>query len=512
VSCSAGTLTVTPATSTSVGNGTLVQHDDSAAIQAAITGLASTGGSIFFPNGFYRCNGAFQDISHANAILLMPSISYVTNPPVSPVLIDLISDTAPSPGGTSGVVIQSSQTGGNLIGGYAADSGFGTFTNVWLKLKNLTFRSYDNPNIQMVNAGNLAGLTWENLIFDTGLPPLCGYVAGCTPTTPTHANAIAMTTPATNNNAGITGYGHTMVYGYYEGVRAQEHANIEDLYVTYANRCLPVASTNHPIYVARFACENASYGIYYVSGSPVIYIGQYSEEANTVNVAGANVLAGTINYSFPEGAVFTGASYLRLADLRSPATSGQIGNLLTGLPAVWYPGEFLNRPGLFVTAYINSSNQIILIPEASTLGFNFNGYTSDAVANFTGRSAALRVPGVVASTAGNVEYYLMGLDATHFIGFEESNGTLSFLVNSFTPVATASYNGTTQLYWRIRESAGRIYCEVAPDGSTWTEPTGFDSTVAWSYATGARLMVAAGTNNTSIASPGFATFDTFTIQ
>ena len=41
-------------------------------------------------------------------------------------------------------------------------------------------------------------------------------------------------------------------------------------------------------------------------------------------------------------------------------------------------------------------------------------------------------------------------------------GTVSWLS------AKVTYSSTAHAYWRIRESSGTVYFDVAPDGATWT--------------------------------------------
>lgn len=47
------TLTISPATSTTVANGTVVHHDDTAAAQAAVDAPGGIGGLVYFPAGYY---------------------------------------------------------------------------------------------------------------------------------------------------------------------------------------------------------------------------------------------------------------------------------------------------------------------------------------------------------------------------------------------------------------------------------------------------------------------------
>ncbi len=61
------TLTVSPAVSTGVSNGTAVQHDETNAIQSAVNALSVTGGAIIFPSGVYNVNGPLQANAAATA-------------------------------------------------------------------------------------------------------------------------------------------------------------------------------------------------------------------------------------------------------------------------------------------------------------------------------------------------------------------------------------------------------------------------------------------------------------
>ncbi len=188
-------------------------------------------------------NGPFQNTSTANAILQVPTIPYVQTPLQAPAQLALIGLTQPVPGGSTGAIIQTSQGGsGSIIGGYAATvnpPNFGTFTNVGLHLKNLTFRAYDNPNITALNLANIVTLEADTINIDTGLPPNCGYTGStptCTPTTPTHTNAAGIVMPYIDN-IGLANVANSRVYGFYNNYIPSEHSYLSNDWSSWGYNC-----------------------------------------------------------------------------------------------------------------------------------------------------------------------------------------------------------------------------------------------------------------------------------
>lgn len=225
-------------------------------------------------------------------------------------------------------------------------------------------------------------------------------------------------------------------------------------------------------------------------------------------------MAGRIGYCFPDGETFTGVSKLKLESQCSNSSSKQLGSLTTGTPIIWFPGNFLARPDIRVKSQFTDTNAITIIPAASVTGYPFGGYTTEAQPSFTGKCASIRVPKVVTgSNVGVVQYFFVGKTASNWVGFRYSaDGNLVWMKNDFSTIATVAYNATNHAYWRVCESGGTWTGYTSPDASTWTSPTGFNTTVAWSYTSGVKIIVAAGTNNYSSATPGYAQFDTFAIN
>jgi hypothetical protein len=238
VSCSGTTLTVTPATSTSVASGGVVQHDETAAINAAVTALASTGGTIYYPDGTYLVNGPLQHPTGANAAIIMPSIQYQVS--TSPITITMKGLTLPgSLGGSAGAQIRSNLPAGNLIGGrffgsdgttppysFPTSSAIPPFTYVWLDIEDMTFRTYSNPGLVVVNAQAIAALQMHHVWIDTN---------GSFAITNTAGAGVLM--PEVGNNNSII-LDDVAVLGYYTDIGTiGEHAVLRHVSVDHGHDC-----------------------------------------------------------------------------------------------------------------------------------------------------------------------------------------------------------------------------------------------------------------------------------
>jgi hypothetical protein len=171
VSCNGTALTVAPATSTSVGNGVVVQHDETAAFLAAFAAIAANSqkiGTIWGPDGVYLVNGPLLDTSGANAILPVPKEP--NN--VDGTLVDISIKGLTPPTWNSAAVgfnIKTSATTGNLIAGYdsATPGRFPPFTNVKLDIENVTINAPANTGAVMVNATNILAFQGRRLLINT---------------------------------------------------------------------------------------------------------------------------------------------------------------------------------------------------------------------------------------------------------------------------------------------------------------------------------------------------------
>lgn len=168
--CVGSTAVITPATSTSVTTAA-IHHDETTAVQSAITAAASIPGAVIYaPTGYYRFDGPLQDTSHANAILKMPNVVYgLASPPqTTPVKIELLGVNGATLGCVTGcTVFQTDRSSGNLIGGYYA-AGLFPFTYISLDIENIALRTYQQSGVVLVNAISISSLQIHNSTCDVG--------------------------------------------------------------------------------------------------------------------------------------------------------------------------------------------------------------------------------------------------------------------------------------------------------------------------------------------------------
>lgn len=160
-SCVGTTLTATTGLSTSVASGSTIKHEDYAAVQAATTALAATGGVVIFPYGTYHINGPLQDTSGANSVIKLPSVTAnVTGQP--PLLIEYRGVRRTSQGNNynSSTILTNVQSG-SLFGGYNSGGSIPGFTNYHVIFTDLNFNvetSNDTSNLHMIDGRHFMGL------------------------------------------------------------------------------------------------------------------------------------------------------------------------------------------------------------------------------------------------------------------------------------------------------------------------------------------------------------------
>ena len=297
VSCAGTALTVTPATSTSVASGALVKHDETAAFQAAITAIGSSGGTIYIPDGTYLVNGSLQDTGGANAVLTMPAVALNSAPSQSITLKGL---TRPvGIGDTGGAIIQTDINSGNFLGGYSAAGPFGGFIAANVSLENVRFRSTStNPCAVMVNGTFFATLSTNDIWIDSK--------AAGTPTCTTGAGVYysTLSNDVENNIPSLS------VVGFYALARFSEHAHVGR--VDGANSHLgyvfdsesgsaPGSTAGNTISVDYMWCQLCDYEISAGVSQTTVNIQAADFEVTTtaaVNDPG-NLLRGQVNYNVP---------------------------------------------------------------------------------------------------------------------------------------------------------------------------------------------------------------------
>ena len=294
---SGSVFTVSPATSTTVANGTLVQHDCTAAFLAALAALATTGGTIWVPDGIYLVNGPLLDTGGANAILPMPVIANYTSPLLD---ISIKGYTLPNWGSSLvGTTISTAKNTGNLFGGYDSSSGGGypNFTNVKLHLEQITLQGPANPGIVMVNASNLLAFSANHVLLTApgGVP---SNAAGAGILMPEVANEIQ------NEIHDV------QVGGFYTGYRLGEHTWATKLEATTCvngvvfdvgtNVNQPVGYLGNSISIGYMHVQECTHGIVGGANATVVNIQNASMELNGTDIIDSgNKLYGVINCLSP---------------------------------------------------------------------------------------------------------------------------------------------------------------------------------------------------------------------
>lgn len=228
-------LTITPGIANASGcaSGSAVQHDDTAAFQAAVNLVTSQQNTkVFLPDGFYQINP--PTLTASNNAIDIPCIEYYSTDlslwaPQSTLEITgmtaapqtqsyLATKVMPS---LAGAIIKTSLSNGFadwLLGPATCSASVDGFTNVQLILENLTFRSYPTPAISVVNAKTVESLKAYNLNFDTGSTGASSD--------PTGGYGAALYGPYGANGSNNVIY-NIQAIGYWNGIVAGEHTRVE---------------------------------------------------------------------------------------------------------------------------------------------------------------------------------------------------------------------------------------------------------------------------------------------
>lgn len=531
---SGSTFTISPATSTTVPNGTLVQHDDTAAFQAAINAL-TTGGNIVVPNGYYRMNAPQTTVNGLSAVLQIPQVtqngSLNSNPFIT---IQIQGQEDPTVNLTNtlqgGVVLETDENTGNFIGGAGASS---TFTGVYLSLKNLVIRTPQNPAITAINANLVGGLHLENVIVDVlGEGALYNSV-------PNNANGIGVIAPAPGSG-NLSLFQNLKVFGQYVGVQLFDHAYLDYVAFGYDNIAIElgnsVSNGAHGVGGNYVDVEQCPYGIVPIpSVGGWFNITNYDFEHDPGTFASVadlydpnNLLSGALSYGGLGGISgsnknlnVTGGANVQLTSLVPSALNARLGG------ATWTAGAYIEGPaGLSPAIVPTQTGQVLTItlpPGFTTSGSGAdNGYVSLTLSNFTGHTFSARMqPNIVG--VGVVEefpFIFMGLSSTQNVSIYPYNdgvhGDLLYAVKEdggLSVVSSESYNPATYPFVRIREASGTLYFDTSPDGVTWTNTLG-STTVSWSYTSGVILNLGAAivASHTTPSNPGYVQFDQVAVQ
>lgn len=269
--------------------------DDTAAIQAAIDWAADQGvAKLFFPEGIYQVTK-----------LTVPAID---TGPIQ--VIELVGVAQPSTMfGTIGTVTLSDD--GSIIRSAAIGDAIirvlptaYPFSNVHVVLRNLNFRSYDNPNIDAVDAGYAQQLTCENLVIDTG-----AYAVQASE--PTNGGR-GLITPLNNNGAWTKLMGLS-ISGYDHAIDVNEHTFIDYVAITACKQAFALEEANHSSKIIRAGVYRCTYGVYVNGGCDVDFDSISFEHLNTGSPVGAGAEYHTAGNAWQE----------TIADIYDPTSLGR---------------------------------------------------------------------------------------------------------------------------------------------------------------------------------------------
>jgi hypothetical protein len=200
--------------------------DDTNAWQDAIDAAAAAGGGRVTSsvNGVSIIGGALQDASGANAQLLLPVVDYVDGELLSltiggltqpPAVFSLIG-TTPLP--DNHLVLKSTLASGTgaVVGAKGPVGTFGSFTNVHLRLENLTVRTVNNPTISALDLRRVATVDIDAVVVDSGQYTITSL------TEPTTSTSYGIRLPGNDNGAHVR-LGQVDVVGFYTGYEIAEH-------------------------------------------------------------------------------------------------------------------------------------------------------------------------------------------------------------------------------------------------------------------------------------------------
>jgi hypothetical protein len=272
---------ITDPTYGAVGDGTT---DDTSAIQAAITACETAGGgTVFFPRGTYKVNGALQDTSRSNAQLLLPRRDM---PDTEQITIELRGEFAPPTGfcvaGSTtlpdnhsvikGTLNVGSGTTPALLGAWGpVGTDAGNFSFVHVIIRDLTFRMPSNPVLSAVNLSHVAQVEIDNVVVDCGNYAIAGL------TDPTTSTSYGILLPNLNNGA-QTRLGTVNVIGFYTGYWVNEHTNGENVSAWGCKTGFQFVAAYHPSAFQRLMTIHCQKGISFTGGMHVVHIAEFAIE------------------------------------------------------------------------------------------------------------------------------------------------------------------------------------------------------------------------------------------
>jgi len=193
--------------------------DNTEAFSACLKAVIEAGGGkMYLPDGVYRGRITIPPVSK-------PLPSWIT--------IEIVGESEPTPVfGTigsfplqdNGTIVKSLAKSGNAVisASSSANSLYGGFSAVYVVIKNLDVRTYDDPGIGGIDLQYAMQCKVENVFVNTG-------VYNVQASKPTH-DTRGLITPACNN-AALTILRNVVVTGYHTGIVVNEHTDGDNIVV-----------------------------------------------------------------------------------------------------------------------------------------------------------------------------------------------------------------------------------------------------------------------------------------
>jgi len=235
--------------------------DNTAAFSACIKAVIDAGGGrMFLPDGVYR-----------GRIIIPGTKKWIT--------VEIVGESEPTPvWGTIGTV--PFQKNGTILkcldkSGPAviyADNKpeklYNIFSGVYVVIRNLDVRTYDNPGISGIDLLNAAQCKIENVFINTDIYSVQA-------SKPTHG-ASGVITPA-NNNGALTILRNVMVTGYHNGIVVNEHTDGDNINLGSNFNGLNFGTANHASRFGRVCSQRCTHHVT-VSGKHGFSIEQLNTE------------------------------------------------------------------------------------------------------------------------------------------------------------------------------------------------------------------------------------------
>ena len=118
----------------------------------------------------------------------------------------------------------------------AGGAGYESFSNVFVSIRNLEVRTYDNPGISGIDVGFAQQCNLLNVFVNTG-------IFGVQAALPTHGTSGVITPGC--NNAAYTMLRNVVVTGFYNGIVCNEHTDGDGIVVAECVNGLSFSKANH---------------------------------------------------------------------------------------------------------------------------------------------------------------------------------------------------------------------------------------------------------------------------